>query len=92
MGQELLRKLDFAKNGILPNFNFSQDNLIFLTVGEDFTFVNACAVQTKQGTSKLSNKNRAKEHRLLATRSRSWKIICSFQVPLYLGLKRFLLP
>ena len=54
----------------------------FLSVGENFTFSNACAVRTKHGTNKLLNKNCAKENGLLAKRIRTWEIICSFQVPL----------
>ena len=58
MGQVRLRKLDFAKKVILEKYNhFLQEKLIFRSFGENFTFANASAVQTKHGTKKLLNKN-----------------------------------
>ena len=52
MGQELLRKLNFPTKGNLEKFNlFSQDKATFLSVEENFTFANACAVRTKHGTN-----------------------------------------
>ena len=44
MGQEILRKLDLAKNGIL------EKSYLYLL---EFTFTNACAVQSKHGTNKI---------------------------------------
>ena len=57
MGQGILRKLELAKNGILE-----KSNLYLL----EFTFTNACAVQSKHGTNKIGNKNSAKEYWQLA--------------------------
>ena len=69
MGQRLLRKLDFAKKEILEKINlFSQDKPIFLSVGENFTFANACAIRIKQGTKTLSKRKCDQQDGLLAKR------------------------
>ena len=39
-----------------------------LSVGENFTFANACAVRTKHGINKLFNKTSVKENGLLTKR------------------------
>ena len=72
MGQGLLGKLNYVKEGILETFNlFSEDKTFFLSVGENFTFANACAVWARHGTKKLLNKNCAKEDGPLAKPIRS---------------------
>ena len=42
MGQGLLRKLDFAKKGILEKYNLLQEKPIFRSFAEKFTFANIC--------------------------------------------------
>ena len=52
MGKVLLRKLDFAINGILEKYNhFSLKKNIFLSFGDMVTFSNARAIQINLGTN-----------------------------------------
>ena len=72
MGQDFLRKLDFAKNGNLEkNSHFSCKKTFFLSFGDIFTFPNACAIQTNLGTNELLRKNCAREYGLQAKRIRN---------------------
>ena len=72
MGQELMRKLDFAKNENLEKITiFCVKKLNFLSFGDIFTFPNDCAIQTNLSTKDLLRKNCAREHGLLAKRIRN---------------------
>ena len=57
MGQEFLRKLDFAKNSALnENNNFLCKKAHFYQFGDIFTFPNSCAIQTNLRTKELLQK------------------------------------
>ena len=55
MGQELLRKLDFVKNGILEKYDHFLQRNPFLKL-ETFTFSDACAIQPNLRTNELLKK------------------------------------
>ena len=90
MGQEFLRKLDFAKNSALNeinNFLCKKDH--FSQFGDIFTFPNSCAIQTNLRTKELLQKTLLDnmfywEHGLELE-----KKVCDFKVPLgCLGLNK----
>ena len=73
----LYRLRTFEKNGISQKGNFGKvypffpRKTRFHSFGEKSSFANACAVQIKHGTNKMSNKNCAKEYGLLTKRIRN---------------------
>ena len=57
MGQDFLRKLDFAKTEIQKKLTiFCANKLNFLSFGDIFTFNNSCAIQANLGTKELLKK------------------------------------
>ena len=72
MGQCFLRKLDFVENGNLGEKGpFLCKKVIFLSFGDIFIFLKACAIQTNLGTKEFLRKNCAREYGLLAKRIRN---------------------
>ena len=55
MGQEILRKLDFAKNGILEKYDHFLQRNPFLML-ETFIFSDACAIEPNLRTNELLKK------------------------------------